>query len=182
MKSFSNETAERYSLALFELVNEKSELENTEQNVKNILKLIDQSIDFHNFLRNPTISNDKQERLITKICETLKINMILKNFILLLIRKKRVFFIKNILNKFLILSSKKKGVIPAELISSKKLEDDKIHNLGNEFSKMLGSKIKFDFKIDETLIGGLKVKIGSILIDSSLKSKLKKYKNLMTEH
>ena len=47
---------------------------------------------------------------------------------------------------------------------------------------MLGSKIKFDFKIDETLIGGLKVKIGSILIDSSLKSKLKKYKNLMTEH
>ena len=108
MKSFSNETAERYSLALFELVNEKSELENTEQNVKNILKLIDQSIDFHNFLRNPTISNDKQERLITKICETLKINMILKNFILLLIRKKRVFFIKNILNNFLILSSKKK--------------------------------------------------------------------------
>ena len=108
--------------------------------------------------------------------------MILKNFILLLIRKKRVFFIKNILNNFLILSSKKKGVIPAELISSKKLEDDKIHNLGNEFSKMLGSKIKFDFKIDETLIGGLKVKIGSILIDSSLKSKLKKYKNLMTEH
>tara|TARA_B100001121_G_scaffold310052_1_gene339288 strand:- start:1485 stop:2033 length:549 start_codon:yes stop_codon:yes gene_type:complete len=182
MKSFSKETAERYSLALFELASENSELDAIEKNIGEILELFEINHDLYNFLRNPTISTDKQEKMITKISDIMQINEIMKNFMLLLIKKKRIFFVKNILKHFLILSSKKRGVVSAELISSKKLENDKINILSEEFSKIIGSKIKFDFKVDQSLIGGLKVKIGSTLIDSSLKSKLKKYENLIIEN
>ena len=79
------------------------------------------------------------------------------------------------------LVSKKKGELKASLISSKNLTNDELKNLNLEISKVLGATVDFDYKVDENLIGGLKMQIGSLMIDTSIKNKLKKYEQIMLE-
>ena len=72
-------------------------------------------------------------------------------------------------------------MISASLISSKKLSKDELSNITSEISKSVGSLIRFDYKVDSDLIGGLKIQLGSLMIDTSIKNKLKKYEQLMLE-
>ena len=76
---------------------------------------------------------------------------------------------------------KKRGEIKASLISSKDLSQTELENISKELSSSMQSTIKFDYKIDKDLIGGLKLQLGSIMIDSSIKSKLKKFEQQMLE-
>jgi len=87
--------------------------------------------------------------------------------------------LKKIIKSFLKLVSIKKGEVNATLISSKKLSSVEIESINKELSSAIGSSIVFDYKIDENLIGGFKVQIGSLMVDTSIKNKLKKYEKLM---
>ncbi len=181
-KSFSNETSERYSRALFEVSEESSELEKTEKDVKNFLFLIDSSLDVKNFIKDPTLSINQQNEAISLIADKLGFSKNLKNFFLLLIQKRRIFFTQKIFESFLKLCSKKRGEIKASLISSKDLTKSELDKISKDFSDVMGSNLTFDLKIDEKLIGGFKLQLGSFMIDSSIKSKLKKYEQAMTEN
>lgn len=182
MKSFTKETAERYSLALYELSNEKSEQLEVEQSVKNVISLLAHDKQIKNYLINPTKTLENQINLVNKISEIIKAPLLLKNFLLLLIQKRRIFFVENILKQYIKLSSEKRGEIVASLVSSKKISEDEIAKITKEFSDLIGSSINLNFKIDETLIGGLKLQVGSLLIDSSVKNKLKNLKQSILEN
>ena len=67
------------------------------------------------------------------------------------------------------------------MISSKNLSSEELNSLNTEISKVLGTAINFDYKVDESLIGGLKMQIGSLMVDTSIKNKLKKYEQIMLE-
>ena len=105
----------------------------------------------------------------------------LKNFFLLLIEKRRIFFVQKISESFLKLCSKKRGEIKASLISSKELSKSELDEVSKDLSAAMGSTLKFDYKVDKELIGGLKLQLGSFMIDTSIKSKLKKYEKIMLE-
>ena len=105
----------------------------------------------------------------------------LNNFLLLLVEKRRIFFVKKITENFLRLCSKKRGEIKASLISSKKLSQNELDSISKDLSASMGSVIKFDYKLDEELIGGLKLQLGSFMIDTSIKNKLKKFEQAMLE-
>ncbi len=87
-----------------------------------------------------------------------------------------------ILEKFIKLSSKRKGKIEAILISSKNLSQDEKNNINNEISKSIKSNIDFTYKIDKNLISGVKIQVGSLLIDTSVSNKLKRIKQSMIEN
>ena len=87
-----------------------------------------------------------------------------------------------ILEKFIKLSSKRKGKIDATLISSKNLSQDERNIISKEISKAIKSNIEFTFKVDKSLISGIKIQVGSLLIDTSVRNKLKRIKQLMTEN
>ena len=93
-----------------------------------------------------------------------------------------IFFIVKIIGSFLRLCSQKRGEVKASLISSKELSKAELENISKELSSSTGSTLKFDYKIDKELIGGLKVQLGSIMIDTSIKNKLKKYEQEMLEN
>ena len=78
--------------------------------------------------------------------------------------------------------SKKRGEIKASLISSKDLSQSELDKISKDLSKSMGSTLKFDYKVDKDLIGGLKLQLGSIMIDTSIKNKLKKYEQAMLEN
>ena len=182
IKTFSNETSERYALALFELVNEKSELDLTEKQILQLSRICKENEIFNSFLKNPTHHINEQTNIINQISRLMKFTKNLNNFLLLLVKKRRIFFLEKILIKFLKLSFKKKGKISASLTSSKELSKEDLNNINSEISKTIGSTIEVVYKVDKELISGVKLQVGSLLIDSSLSNKLKKYKQLMIEN
>ena len=180
-KSFSSETANRYALALYELAKENSELEVVEKNVNEVLKLYNTSEDLKNFIKNPTHSQSSQLEVLKKISTGMSLSKIIHNFLSILVFKRRIFFLNTIFLNFLSLASKKRGELKASLISSKNLSNEELKNLNTELSQAIGTTVAFDYKVDETLIGGLKMQIGSLMVDTSIKNKLKKYEQIMLE-
>jgi len=180
-KSFSTETANRYALALFELANENSELEIVEKNIQDLLQIYNSSSDLKNFIKNPTQSQFNQLKVIQELSSKMNLSKVVNNFLSILVTKRRIFFLNNIFQNFLILVSKKRGELKASLVSSKNLSDDELQNLNKELSQTIGTSIKFDYKVDESLIGGLQMQIGSLMVDTSIKNKLRKYEQIMLE-
>ena len=181
-KSFSTETSERYSRALFEVIQEANELEKVETDVKNFKSIFNSSLEIKNFIKDPSQTITEQNKLIYLISDKLNFSKNLKNFFLLLIKKRRIFFVNKIFDSFLQLCSKKRGEIKASLISSKELSQTELINLSEDLSKSMGSTLKFSYRVDKNLIGGLKIQVGSIMIDTSIKNKLKKYEQAMLEN
>jgi len=180
-KSFSTETSKRYARALFEVANESSELVKTENSLIEFLNIYDSSFELVNFLKNPTQSNKNQLEAINIISNKLTFSKNLNNFMSLLVEKKRIFFVKKIIQNFLKLCSEKRNELKASLVSSKTLSEEELNEISSQFSQSIGSKIKFEYRVDESLIGGVKIQLGSLMVDTSIKNKLNKYKKLMLE-
>ena len=180
-KSFSTETSQRYALALFELAEEKSELSKVEESIKELLLLYNSNNELERFIKNPVNPLDTQLLVIKKVSEIMKLSKTLENFLSILVVKRRIFYIKKIIESFLKIIAKKKGELSASLESSKKLSSEDIVKITDALSEAVGSVINFTYKVDPSLIGGIKVQIGSLMIDSSIKNKLKKYQQLMIE-
>ena len=179
--TFSSEISQRYALALYELSKEKNLTEEFSRSLISFLKVFNSNEDLKNFVKNPTYSVEKQKIVFEKITSYLNINKLLKNFFIILILKKRIFFLDKIVEEFLKLVSFKKGEISANLISSKKIDNKTVLDIEKEISENINKSIKLNYSFDESLLGGVILQIGSLMIDASLKNKLQKYKKLMIE-
>ena len=180
-KGFSNTTAQRYSLALYELSSEANTLEDVERHSSAILKLINTSKDFKNFIKDPTGSQEDLISIAKKISENFKLADLLKNFMIFLIKKRRFFYLEKILKSFTEICSEKRGEIKAEIHSAKELSNDEITKITADLAKNFSAKMQLNYKNDKSLIGGLIVKIGSTMIDTSIKNKLQQIENRMIE-
>ena len=178
---FSITSAERYSLALFELSEENNLLSQIEDQSSSILNLIDQSEDFSNLIKDPTTSQEDLLKVIHTISENNKFESLFKNFLSFLIKKRRFFFIERILKSFIEICSRKRGELKAELKSAKELSNEEIAKITEELTKNFSSKIKLNYKHDESLIGGLVIQVGSTMVDTSIKNKLQQIENRMIE-
>ncbi len=180
-KVFSITSAERYSLALYELSNENKLLDQIEEQSLSILTLINKSEDFLNLIKDPTIDQEDLLKTVDIISKNYKFETLLKNFLSFLIKKRRFFFIERILKSFIEICSKKRGELKAELKSSKELSNDEIIKITEELTKNFSSKIKLNYTHDKSLLGGLVVQIGSTMVDTSIKNKLQQIENRMIE-
>ncbi len=178
---FSITSAERYSLALFELSEENNLLTQIEDQSLSILNLIDQSEDFSNLIKDPTTSQEDLLKVINTVSENNKFESLFKNFLSFLIQKRRFFFIERILKSFIEICSRKRGELKAELKSAKQLSNEEIAKITDELTKNFSSKIKLNYKHDESLIGGLVVQVGSTMVDTSIKNKLQQIESRMIE-
>ena len=178
---FSITSANRYSLALFELAEENNLLSQIEDQSLSMLNLINQSNDFYNLIKDPTINQEDLSKVINIIVEKNKFDILFKNFLNFLIQKRRFFFIESILESFIETCSIKRGELKAELKSAKNLSSDEITKITELLTKNFSSKIKLNYKHDESLIGGLVVQVGSTMVDTSIKNKLQQIENRMIE-
>ena len=180
-KGFSITSAERYSLALYELANESNLLEQVEDQSLSILDLISSSKDFSNLIKDPTSSQEDLLKVINNISENNKFKNLLKNFLNFLITKRRFFYVEQILKSFIETCSKKRGELKAELKSAKELSNEEITKITDELTQNFSSKIKLNYKHEQSLIGGLVVQVGSTMVDTSIKNKLQQIENIMIE-
>ena len=180
-KGFSDLSAGRYSLALYEIAHESNVLDEVENHSSLIIQLISKSEDFNFLVKDPTNKKEVQLNAILKISEHYKLNNLLTKFLNFLISKRRFFYVEKILKDFIETCSKKRGEVKAELISAKKLTENEINNIKEELTKNFSSKIKLNYKYDPSLIGGLIVQVGSTMVDTSIKNKLQQIENRMIE-
>ena len=180
-KEFSITSAERFSLALYELANESNVLSQVEDQSSSILNLISSSKDFSNLIKDPTNKRDDLLKVINDISDNNKFENLLKSFLSFLIMKRRFFYIEQILKSFIETCSKKRGELKAELKSAKELSSDEINKITDQLTKNFSSKIKLNYKHDESLIGGIVVQVGSTMVDTSIKNKLQQIENRMIE-
>ena len=180
-KGFSITSADRYSLALYELASENNVLSQVEDQCLSILSLISSSKDFSNLIKDPTNSQEDLLKVLDNIFNDNKFENLLKNFLSFLITKRRFFYLEQILKSFIETCSKKRGELKAELKSAKELSGDVISKITVELTKNFSSKIKLNYKHDQSLIGGLVVQVGSTMVDTSIKNKLQQIENRMIE-
>ena len=180
-KGFSLITAERYSLALYELASESNLVKQIEGQSISILNLIASNKDFSILIKNPTNTQEDMLKIINSISENNKFESLFKNFLNFLIIKRRFFYVEKILQSFIETCSKKRGELKAELKSAKELSDDEIKKITDELTENFSSKIKLNYKHDKSLIGGLVVQVGSTMVDTSIKNKLQQIENRMIE-
>ena len=145
-------------------------------NLKELFK-----IKFKETIINPTVSKEDKQKVVSLIAENNNFSKTLKKFLNFIAIKNRLFFLDKIIESFLNIVSKNKGELKAKLISSKKLSEAEQHQVKNELSKDFKSKLNIDYKYDPDLIAGLIIQIGSVMVDTSIKTKLKKLEKNMIE-
>ena len=180
-KNTTFSTKNSYSQALFELASENNSINDVENQVSSILELINKSTDFKDLIKDPTNKIEEQLKVMNIISEQFKFNELLKKFLGFVISKRRFFYIEKILKDFLTICSNARGEIRAELSAAKNLNESEINNIKDELSNTFGSNIKLNHKYDPSLIGGLIIKVGSIMVDTSIKNKLQQIEKKMIE-
>ena len=179
--TFSNSTSKSYATALYELSKENSELDKVEEEIKSLEKLLNDSSDFKEMISSPAITKEDKKHVIFAIADQNNFSKILKKFLGFITIKNRLFFLDKIIEEFLNLISKNKGEFKAKLVSSKKLSIEEQKKIQGELSKDFQSPIILDYKYDPNLIVGIVIQIGSVMIDTSIKSKLRQLEKNMIE-
>ena len=179
--TFSNSTSKSYALALYELAKENSELNKVEDGIKGLKTLLNESSDFKEMVANPIIEREKKNKIIIEISDRYGFCQTLKKFLGFLTIKNRLFFLNQIIGSFLSFVSTSKGELKAKLFSSKKLSKEELEKISLDLSKNFKSALNIDYKYDPDLIGGLIVQIGSVMVDTSIRTKLKKLEKNMIE-
>ena len=178
---FSDSSAKSYSQALYELATEENNLNDVEEHAVSIIKLISQSEDFNSLIKDPTNKQDDQLNSINIIFEKFNLNNLLKKFLNFLVVKRRFFYVEKILKDFVMICSKNRGEISAQLTVAKELNANEINKIKDELSQNFGSNVKLNYTYDPDLIGGLIMQVESVMIDTSIKNKLQKIENKMIE-
>ena len=180
-KGFSDTSANRYSLALYELASETDVISKVEANSNGLLKLILNNNEFKNLIKDPTQNQDTLNKVINKISKNFNLEILFKNFLNFLVLKRRFFYVEQILKTFIEICSDKRGELKAKITSAKELSPEEINKIKDELSMNFKSKIRLDYTHDKSLIGGLVVQVGSTMIDTSIKNKLQQIENGMIE-
>ena len=170
-----------YSQALFELASEENIIIDIENQVFSILELINKSSDFNELIKDPTNKIEDQLKVIETISNQFKFSELLKKFLSFVVSKRRFFYIDKILKDFVSICSNSRGEIQAELFAAKSLNENEINKIKNELASNFGSNIKLNYKNEPSLIGGLIIKVGSTMIDTSIKNKLQQIEKKMIE-
>jgi F-type H+-transporting ATPase subunit delta len=164
--------AGRYATALFELARDENQLDQVAVSMDRFVGLLNDSPDLQRMVRSPAISADDKRRALGSILEATDIRGISANFLNLVARNNRLFVVRDMAKAFNSLVNAHRGLASAEVTSAHPLSDAHKAALSAALDASLGQKVSLDCKVDPHILGGLIVKVGSRMIDSSLRTKL----------
>ncbi len=173
--------AERYAQALFELAKDEGSLAVVAADLGAIVKLIDESKDFARLVNSPVISRDQKSAAMAEILEKAGAVQLTRNFIGLTAQNRRLFLLPHIGRAFSRLLAKHRGEINADVKTAHPLNDAQLADLKATLKAAYGKEPLLNVTVDPSLLAGLVVKVGSKMIDSSLKTKLNALKTVLTE-
>jgi len=166
---------------LFDLAKSENQLAQVETGLSDISRLIGESEDFSRYLRSPVIPGDIKASALDALLGKAKVNPVVGNFLRIVARNGRLFALDQIIVAFRELAAADRGETTADVTSAAPLSADQVKALAESLKGKLGKSVTLNQFVDPSLIGGLQVKVGSQMIDSSLKTKLAAMKIAMKE-
>ncbi len=173
--------AGRYATALFELALEEKALETVEQDLNRFDSALDVVEDLRRLVRSPVFTAEEQQRAIAAILDKMEIEGLTANFLKLIARNRRLYAAPDMIKAFRALLARHRGQASAEVTSALSLTEGQLRALQTALKAALHKDVQLDQKVDATLLGGLVVKVGSRMVDSSLRTKLNSLKQTMKE-
>jgi F-type H+-transporting ATPase subunit delta len=171
--------AGRYAAALFELAKEQRQLPQVEADLKAFQTMLDGSDDLRRLVRSPVISAIDQAKALTSLLGKAGMSGVTSNFLQLIARNRRLFAVADILKDFRTLLARERGEVSADVASAHPLTPDQMNALKDQLRAQVGKDVQINTRVDPNLLGGLIVKVGSRMIDSSLRTKLDNLKVAM---
>jgi len=162
----------RYAIALFELALENKALKAVESDLAMLKEMLAESSALSTLVSSPLLSRDDQSKGINSVAGLAKISELTTNFLGVLATNRRLDTLKSIIIAFEQLVAHHNGEVKAEVVSANDLTKTQLTELKKKLKAAVGHDVTIDASVDETLLGGLKVKVGSRMIDSSLKTKI----------
>jgi len=179
--SVLTQIARPYAAALYELSQSEGSVDAVESSLADVSKLAGESDDFRRFLRSPVISADEKSTALRAILKQVKLNTTVANFLGVVARNGRLFALPAIIRAYKALVAQGRGEATADVTSATALSAAQRASLAAALKQKLGKTVTLTEHVDPSLIGGLQVKVGSQMIDSSLKTKLSAIKVAMKE-
>jgi F-type H+-transporting ATPase subunit delta len=164
--------ADRYSAALFALAEEKAAFEAVESDLKALKTMLAESADLRRLVSSPVISRKDQGAAIVALADKAGWNGVTRNLLGLLAKNRRLFTVSGVIDAFLARLAAKRGEVTAEVTTAKALTAAQKKSLSAALKKAVGSDVALDVTVDASLLGGLVAKVGSKMVDASLKTKL----------
>ena len=179
--SISSGIAARYATALFELAREAKTLGALEADADALTAALAASADFRTLIASPVISRDDQAASMAAIAKKMGLSDLTANTLQVLAAKRRLFVLPYMLTNLAARIAAEKGEVTAEVASATALSAAQVKSLAATLKARVGKDVKLKTTVDESLIGGLVVKLGSTMIDTSIKAKLAALQNAMKE-
>jgi F-type H+-transporting ATPase subunit delta len=164
--------AGRYAIALFELANERKQLDAVGESLAALKQALADSEDFRELTTSPLIGRDQAMRAVAASAGAMKLDPITTNFLGVLAKNRRLAQLGNVIRAFNTLAARHRGEINAEVTSAHTLDEGQVEALRQNLRTRYGADIAVDLKVDPAILGGLVVKIGSRMIDGSIRTKL----------
>jgi len=171
--------SDRYASALYDFAAEKKVVDPVLNDLLNLKKILNDNKELNLVIRSPLISSPDKLNIFNSLLQKINGNELTTTFLKVIEKNKRFSSLASIISQFININSHKRGDVLADITSADELNDDQKTNISNQLKNILGDKLSLSFDVDKNIMGGLIVKVGSKMIDTSLANKINKLKIAM---
>ena len=179
--SISTGIAARYATAIFELAKEQNALAQIQSDIDTLSSAVNDSSDFRDLIHSPIYTRDAQQNAVGALADKMELSATMANTLRLMASKRRLFVLPQLLAELRARIADENGEITADVTAATALSDAQKAKLAETLKASVGRDVNINLSVDEGLIGGLVVKVGSKMIDTSIRSKLNALQNTMKE-
>lgn len=179
--SITHGIAHRYATAIFELAKDDNSLPQVREDADALAAALNESADLRDLIHSPVYGREDQKAAIGAVADAMGLHPLTGNTLRLMADRRRLFVLPDLIGALRALIAEENGEITADVVAAKDLSDDQRGRLAETLRKSFGRDVNINLSVDETLIGGLVVKVGSKMIDTSIRSKLDTLQNTMKE-
>jgi F-type H+-transporting ATPase subunit delta len=166
--------AERYAAALFGLADERRMLDEVDTDLRQLHTMLQSSRDFVRLIRSPILSRGEQAKAMGVLAEHAGLSPLVRDFLAVIARNRRLFAVPAIIEAFLAELAARRGEVDAQITAAQPLSEAQLAALNEQLRRSIGSRVSVNVRVDPGLIGGMIVKVGSRMVDGSVKSKLQR--------
>ena len=174
-----NLVSDRYAAALYDLAAEKKVVDPVLEDLSNLKNMLKDNKELSLVIKSPLITSIDKLNIFESLLKKINANELTSTFLKVIQKNKRFSNLASIITQFMNINSQKRGDVLADITSADELNDEQKNNITNQLKSILGDKLSLSFDVDKNIMGGLIVKVGSKMIDTSLANKINKLKIAM---
>ncbi len=166
--------AERYAVALFDIADERRALDEVATDLRQMRAMIAASADLMRLVRSPILSRSEQGRAVAALAQRAELSPLVRDFLAVVARNRRLFAVPAMIDAFLARLAERRGEVTADVVSAQPLTETQLNALSEHLRRTVGRRVTLDTRVDQRLLGGMIVKVGSRMVDASVESKLRR--------